>query len=263
MIARAARADEADYAAFTRFWAQLGPGNAAPTRAHWDAQLCPGTMWLVDDHDQPVAYSLTFAFGARGDVRQIVVDEAARGRGVGKQLMAAVAAKLRAAGCTEWRLEVDEHNAAAIALYTAVGMRMHHKISELRMRREACARFGAMRSGRHVVSPVEPADDAALESNLDLGAGQIARWRRARGHAPLVRVGMTALTQIWFDFTPEHGLLFPFLAPDADTAAHLAAQLPPGPPEWAICAISQPVTSALLATGARLKCRQLEMAGTL
>ena len=31
--------------------------------------------------------------------------------------MSAVRARLAAAGCTEWRLEVDDDNAAALALY--------------------------------------------------------------------------------------------------------------------------------------------------
>jgi ribosomal protein S18 acetylase RimI-like enzyme len=258
MQVRAARAD--DYDAFTRFWAQLGLRQPAPLRERWVELLCPHTIFLVEG-DVLVAYNLSFAFGARGDVRQVVVDEAARRRGVGKQLMEAVATKLRAAGCTEWRLEVDTANGPARALYHAVGMRPHHAIERVEMDRSACERYAATRSGHHTISDVDVVDDAALEAHLDLGAGQVARWRRARPGSRLVRVGMTALTQIWRDFSPAHGLLFPFLAPDADVAAHLMAEALPGPYE--VCVINHAAYSAMLAAGAREKEQQIEYAGTL
>src|SRR4051812_4467155 len=113
-------ATPADYEAFTRFWEQLGLGTPAPPLAHWVEHLCPQTIFLEED-GVLAAYNLSFAFGKRGDVRQIVVDRAFRGRGVGKLLMAEVAAKLRAAGCTQWRLETHATNTAAMALYRAVG----------------------------------------------------------------------------------------------------------------------------------------------
>jgi ribosomal protein S18 acetylase RimI-like enzyme len=259
MHVRAARPD--DYDAFTRFWAQLDIEQPLPARERWVDLMCPHTIFLVDDGDVPAAYNLAFAFGTRGDVRQVVVDTAVRGRGVGKQLMAAVANKLRAAGCTEWRLEVDANNAPARALYHAVGMQPHHAIESVAMDRAACERFAATRSGRHAVLLVSPADDAALEANLDLGAGQVARWRRTRAGSPLVRIGMTALTQLWRDFLPEHGLLFPFLAPDVDVAAHLMAEALPGPFE--LCVIDPAIHAAVLAAGARPRDQLLEYAGSL
>ncbi len=221
MAVRAARPE--DYEAFTRFWVQLMLDTPTPPpREHWIEHMCPSTIFVEED-GAPVAYGLAFAFGARGDVRQVVVDAAARGRGLGKALMAAIAAKLVAAGCTDWRLETHASNAAALALYRSVGMHVHRTIESVRMGRAARAAFAATRSGRHAVVVVDPGEDRALEANLDLGAGQLARWRRARGTSPLVRVGMHALTQLWRDFSPTMGLLFPFYAPDADIAAHLVA----------------------------------------
>lgn len=258
MQVRAAR--PADYDAFTRFWAQLDLEQPVPSRERWVEQLCPETIFLADG-EAFAAYGLAFAFGPRGDVRQVVVDRAFRRRGVGKLLMAAIAAKLRAAGCTEWRLEVRATNAPARALYRAVGMAPHHTIEIVEIDRAACERFAATRSGRHTICPVAVTDDAVLEANLDLGAGQVARWRRSRAGSPLVRVGMTALTQIWRDFSPAHGLLFPFLAPDADVAAHLIAEALPGPYET--CVIEPAIHAAMLAAGARPKDQQIEYAGAL
>jgi GNAT superfamily N-acetyltransferase len=220
MRVRAAR--ETDHDAFVAFWAELRLEQPPPARDYWRAHLMPATLFLEDAGGTLAGYGLALPFGARGDVRQIVVMPAFRGRHVGRELMAAVAARLRAAGCTDWRLEVRAANAPAIALYRSVGMRVLQDVHVMRVSRAGLARFAVARSGGHDVVAVDPSDDAALERNLDLGAGQIARWRTIRPHAPLVRVGDTALAQIWWDFLPDCALLWPFRAPDNDVARHLA-----------------------------------------
>jgi len=86
-----------------------------------------------------------------------------------------------------------------------------------------------------------------------------------RAGSPFVRVGTTAMTHVWRDFMPDRSCLFPFRAPDADVAAHLAA--------FALTATEMPafelyvevpaVHAALLAAGAEPLDTQLEMAGPL
>ena len=262
MHVRAARPDDEDYQAFARVWDQLDIDAPVPPFAHWADQLCPNTIFLEED-GALAAYSLSFAFGARGDVRQVVVDRPFRGRGVGKRLMAAVADKLRAAGCTEWRLETKADNAPALALYRAIGMEIHHAIEAVRMGRDERARFAATRSGRYQVVEATPADDRDLEASLDLGTGQIARWRRARAGSPLMRVGVAGLTQLWSTFSPERGLLFPFLATEVDVAAHLMAAALDGPEVWEVCVVSPEVHAAVLAVGARQVDQQVELAGKI
>ena len=51
----------------------------------------------------------------------IAVDGAARGTGLGAKLLGAAERAARARGATHMRLEVGEHNAAAIALYESRG----------------------------------------------------------------------------------------------------------------------------------------------
>ena len=53
----------------------------------------------------------------------IAVDEAARGQGLGRRLLADAEAQARAAGCRGLRLEVRQDNAAANAFYQAAGYR--------------------------------------------------------------------------------------------------------------------------------------------
>lgn len=53
----------------------------------------------------------------------IAVDDAARGRGIAKALLRAVERGVRGRGCTRLRLEVNQANPAAIALYEKLGYR--------------------------------------------------------------------------------------------------------------------------------------------
>jgi len=260
MHVRAARPD--DYDAWLEFWSYLDIPGTPPPRERWATHLCPHILFL-EDAGELVAYNLAFAFGDRGDVRQVAVAPGARGRGVGKALMAAVAAKLRAAGCREWRLEVRADNAPALALYRSAGMMPHHDLHTVRISHSDCERFAACRSGMHAVTAVVADDDAALEAALDLGRGQIARWRAFRSSSPQMRVGTTAMMQVIRDFAPELGLLFPFAAPDADVAAHLIAAALPGPAMYEIQLSQAPIHAALLAAGAVPREHLIEFSGAL
>jgi ribosomal protein S18 acetylase RimI-like enzyme len=261
MHERAARPD--DYDAWLGFWGELGLTSTPPTRERWLAGILPNTIFLEED-GVLAAYNLSFAFGARGDVRQVAVAPEFRKRGVGKQLMAAVAAKLRAAGCTDWRLEVRADNAPAIALYRAAGMQPLRDLHIVRMARDACEHFAASRSGRYAATAVIPDDDARLEAAFDLGAGQIQRWRTFRPQSPIVRIDFDAMTQINRELSVDRGLLFPFEAPDPDHAAHLMAEALPNMPMAYELQLARPALHrALLAAGAIPEEHLIEFTGQL
>jgi hypothetical protein len=156
-------------------------------------------------------------------------------------------------------------NAAAIALYQRMGMRVLHDIHVLRMAKADAERFAATRSGKLRVELVEPARDAALEHRFDLGSGQLARWRTARPQAVMWQVGGVALTHYMAAFLDDCGLLFPFRAPDADHAATLvAAACEHGMcARVELCAVDEPAVAALRGAGAEVYERQLEMGGPL
>ena len=257
MRVRAARPD--DYEAWLGFWRELGITGTPPDHERWSTGVMPNTIFL-EEGGELAAYNLSFAFGARGDVRQIAVAPAYRRRGVGKQLMAAVAAKLRAAGCTDWRLEVRADNAPAITLYRAAGMLPLRDLYIVRISREACERFAARGL---IVTPVIPADDARLEAAFGLGAGQVQRWRTFRPQCPIVRIGFAALAQINREFAADHGLLFPFEAPDENHAAALIAEALPGMPSAYELQVARPAYATLIAAGARDVEHLVEFAGQL
>jgi GNAT superfamily N-acetyltransferase len=260
---RAARDDDGDFAAFIGFWRELGLEQAHPDRAKWSAQLCPTTIYLVDADDRPAAYALTFALGARGDVRQIAVAPSDRRRGLGRELMRVVAARLRAAGCTDWRLEVRADNAPAIALYRAAGMRVLRSVHAVKLTRAQLERFAATATTQ--VVELARDDEAAVETQLDLGRGEIARWRRSHGDAPFGRVGTTGLVHVWRDFMPERALVFPLRAPDAEVTAALVAfaLAHTDKPELEVYVERPEVHAALVAIGAELLEHQYEMGGEL
>jgi len=54
-------------------------------------------------------------------LEDIFVEEAARGSGVGRELMDAAFARARERGCRRMELDVNEANAAALALYESLG----------------------------------------------------------------------------------------------------------------------------------------------
>ena len=221
----------------------------------------PKTIFLEAENGELAAYALTFPFGERGDVRQIAVAEAYRGRGVGKRIMQVVAERFREAGVRDWRLEVRANNAAAIACYRSVGMTVLREMEIVRVTPEVAARFAV----RGNVELVDASDDAALEARWDLGTGQIARWRNARPHAIMWQVRDRALTHYAPTYTPEHGLMFPFRAADVEAAAWLfGAVLDHGMAnEVETVLVDPPVSEALRVAGVRPIERHYEMAGPL
>jgi ribosomal-protein-alanine N-acetyltransferase len=260
---RAARRE--DHVAYQKFWGELDLDQPAFELDYWDANYRPHTTFLEAPDGRLAAYAMTFAYGTRGDVRQIVVDPAWRGRGVGAQMMAVVASKLREAGCTDWRLEVRLTNEPAIALYRSVGMDVIHEIEILRMARGDCEAFAKARSGAFTVEPVAVADEAGTEAQWGYGPGQLARWRSVRPNGFMWQIRGSAFARYDRDFAPETSLLFPFRAPDGDHAAHLmAAVVAAGMSnEVELLLVDKPVVDALRDVGAHVKEQLLEMGGSL
>jgi ribosomal protein S18 acetylase RimI-like enzyme len=260
---RAARRD--DHAAYQRLQPQVGTDQPPFEIDWWDQHYRVHTTLLETESGEIVGYALTVPLGTRGDVRQLVVDQAWRGRGAGRLLLDAVARKLREAGCRDWHLEVLVDNEPAIALYRSVGMSLIHEIDVLRLTRAIAEQVAATRSGRLRVEPVDLTHDAGFEARFDLGAGQLARWRTARPKAVMWRIGDVALTHYMKDFLPDCGLLFPFRAPDADHAAHLFAEAcARGINDLVeLCAVDRVVSELLRNAGAVAYEHQLEMGGPL
>jgi ribosomal protein S18 acetylase RimI-like enzyme len=128
-IATEVTADVVD--AFARLIPQLSRSNPPPTRERL-AEIVdsPATdLLLAYDDDGTIVGSLTLALfpiptGLRAWIEDVVVDEAARGQGVGEALNRAALDRAREAGATTVDLTSRPSREAANRLYQRLGFEM-------------------------------------------------------------------------------------------------------------------------------------------
>jgi ribosomal protein S18 acetylase RimI-like enzyme len=103
-------------------WASLSeaPGPEVFDRWHADADI---TAFVLEDDGAPIAYGEVWADEAEdeAELARIVVDPAARGRGVGRRFVGMLADRAKGSGLSEVILRVHPTNAAALACYAAAG----------------------------------------------------------------------------------------------------------------------------------------------
>lgn len=120
-------------AAFGRLVPQLNPTATPPTREHLERLVrSPGVALLVA-HDAaaaaPVLGALTLAWypiptGVRAWIEDVVVDPAARGRGIGEALVRAALERARREGAGGVDLTSRPEREAANRLYQRVGFQL-------------------------------------------------------------------------------------------------------------------------------------------
>ena len=102
------------------------PGDRMSARQFRRHLASPRARWQVaEEGGRLLGYSLVLLRRgtARARLYSIAVDPAARGRGLGRRLLAASEQAAAAAGCTGMVLEVRQDNPAANALYQDRGYR--------------------------------------------------------------------------------------------------------------------------------------------
>jgi GNAT superfamily N-acetyltransferase len=203
-LLRAATAD--DYAAFARFFVELEVPDPVPTMERWLGEICASAVMVVE-HDAPIGYGSWLPLGELGHVRHVVVDAAARGRGVGRMIMDALAQRMHTAGHARWQLYVKEENAAGRRLYENCGMHIVARSIALELRWDCVERLPRGRN-LHPTSPV---------AALGVSAATLADWQQQ----PVAKIAMLVDDQGVAAgiarFDPEHPGARPFVvdAPDA------------------------------------------------
>jgi ribosomal protein S18 acetylase RimI-like enzyme len=253
-----------DFRAARDFWVAFGTDQPPPDEATWNARYREHILFLVDDTGERVGYAMCLPYGSLGDIRHIMLAPAWRGKGIGKQLMDAVRIKLRGAGCTNWRLEVRDDNAAGVALYRSAAMHVEHALITLRMTRALAETFAATRSGTLAVAEVLAHDDLALEHHFDLGQGFLARSRGVASSV-LWRIGDDTLAHYRVELAPSLSLLFPFRFATPDHAATIveAAVARGMQVELEMLVTGDASAVPLEVAGARRLERMLQMGGAL
>ncbi|CAI5994091.1 unnamed protein product [Closterium sp. NIES-64] len=156
----------------------------------WQRDLAPSTYFLVStagakapggdaelngpSDGAPLAYVYVETLRDSAFIRHIVVHREKRRQGMGTKLMQALAARLAAAGCRQWRLNVFPSNTAAVRLYSRLGLSPVHSGScllilwkTLLLRYQKCS--------------VPCNDEKAVEASLECKAGSCAGKDRCGG----------------------------------------------------------------------------------
>ncbi len=174
----------ADHAAFVRLFPELGVDDPILELGRFAEELVPTTLVMeVGTGPEPrhiVGYAFFQIVKEVAHVRHLVTAPEARRSGIGRALMEAVASRARGAGCTTWCLNVKPDNTAALRLYGALGLKAAHRAHAMKI-------AWAIVDGAQLVvegvlaRPIEPRDDARVETATDLLAGQLAAARALGG----------------------------------------------------------------------------------
>ena len=127
VIERAESVDDDLIESFERLIPQLSSSSPPPTREHLAALVSsPDTVLFLARVDGAVLGSLTLAFyriptGLKAWIEDVVVDGAARGRGVGELLNRAALDEARARGAKDVSLTSRPSREAANRLYRRIG----------------------------------------------------------------------------------------------------------------------------------------------
>lgn len=262
MRVRAAR--DGDYAAYARLFPELRVPDPVPDEARFAAEMMATTL-IAERDGAPVGVAVFQVLERAGYVRNIITDPAARRSGVGRALMEALRERFRAAGCTEWRLNVMPANAAAISLYESFGFARAYASVALGFEWALLDRGAGVRSAE--ARAIEPADDARVEQRLGLLPGLLADARAKEGRVlrMIEEDGHVVAAAI---FNPAFPGAYPFRARSLDRALDLLGALRPharpGDASLAVTVEDQPaIAGGLIASGATVRLEILHMRAVL
>ena len=128
-IERATRADEELVAALARLLPQLNPSAPLPTRDDLAVMLDSPSTYLLNARDPDIVGTLTLTLfrtlvGLQGRINTVIVDQAARGRGIGEALSREAVRICREAGVRRITLSSRIDREPAHRMYLRVGFEL-------------------------------------------------------------------------------------------------------------------------------------------
>jgi len=128
MIEDVAHVDDALLDAMARLIRQLSPTRPAPTREDVEALVREQTLLVARDDGAAIGVLTLVLYRTtrlRARVEDVVVDEEARGRGVGEALVREALHRAAAAGAVTVELNSRPEREAANRLYQRLGFKLH------------------------------------------------------------------------------------------------------------------------------------------
>jgi GNAT superfamily N-acetyltransferase len=176
-----------DYPVFARLFPELAVEDPVPAREQFAAQMLPKVV-IVEDANGPAGYAFWRTYGRIAHVVHVVVDPLARGRGLGRALMADVRRRVLVQECTRWFLNVKQDNSAAIGLYARCGLATEQRGWALR------AEWSQLHSlpephGDVVAFTPAPEEDSSIAARFDETPEHLSSLRSRAG---VVLVGLRA-----------------------------------------------------------------------
>lgn len=83
----------------------------------------PAAFATLLHEGRPAAYAMSVAERGMAEIGAVIVDEALRGKGLGKQMMLGLMGWAAAQGCRQAYLQVDQSNGLAFEMYKRLGFR--------------------------------------------------------------------------------------------------------------------------------------------
>lgn len=256
MTLHARPASPDDFPTFARLFPELGTSDPLPSEATWNREQRPTTR-IYELAGAPVAYAFYEPMRELAYVRNVVVDPAHRGRGLGLSLMHLLAHQLRADGCTRWCLNVAPHNTAALRLYHRVGLRLRYRSFAVRFDWSAVDHLAADDLPLRTC-PIERVDDPAIEAAFELPSGQLASLRAKPSRTNLRLHADPVGPPLGFaSFNPDFPGAYPFRVARPGLARPLLDALRPharpGSCMQLVVEDDEPLYQQLLSVGATLR----------
>ena len=221
---RPARAD--DYEAYTGLFPELEIDDLIPPRDSWLREQRATTL-VAELDGAAVGYGFYRTLADTGYVTNLVVAPSARRAGVGRALMDAMAARFRAAGATNWCLNVKVDNAPAIRLYERCGLLARYDSAVMRIRWELIDALPAPSSAA-TARMATTADAERIERALALLPGKVMRRPLDAEHrVPMVLVDDAERVIGFADFVTTFPGAFPFRVARPELAGALLRALRP------------------------------------
>jgi len=163
-------ATPADHPSFLRLVDMLVPDEPMVLGPRFEREFMPTTL-IAESAGNCVGYTYFRVHPDRGHLGHLVIAPEARRTGVGRALVTAAIARLKAAGSTQITLNVRPANTAARALYESFGLK------PIRTNRALKLLWTSVPTEGPAATAIEVTHDAALEDEFELAAGTFAMYR--------------------------------------------------------------------------------------